>query len=147
MTQGDNKDYKRTVLELIRFVKPHVAELLKEANAPTQTVVDRVAGSAGGLDWYFCTVQVPKAEVAARAGDYGAAIQAWETKGLLTPERRVACQAVLDKWKAAGGDLAALSLSDNRMLTAIRLVVDPDEVAPERARADALNDVLERLGF
>lgn len=147
MSTGAAPDYRRSVLELVGFVKARVPQLLKEARAPSQTVVDRVAGSAIGLDWTFCTVSAPKAEVAARAADYAATIQGWETKGLLSAQRRVTCAAVLDKWKAAEGNQAALSLPDNRILSALRLFTDSNDMTPEQARAAALNAALEGEGY
>jgi hypothetical protein len=149
--QADH-NYKRSVLELIRFVKPRVEELLKKAGAPTQKVVDKVSGSAGGLDWYFCALPVPAAEVTRLVTDYGGTIQAWETKGLLGPGRtgalrRAACTDVLDKWKTANGNPATLSDRDHRILTAVRLLADPNESAPEQARAEALTATLQAEGF
>ena len=150
-SQADH-NYKRSVLELIRFVKPRVDELLKQAGAPTQKVVDKVSGSAGGLDWYFCALPVPANIVSGLAADYGNVIQGWETKGLLGPGRtgalrRAACTDVLDKWKAASGNPATLSDREHRILTAIRLLADVNDSAPEQIRAESLNATLIAEGF
>jgi hypothetical protein len=99
------------------------------------------------MNWPFCTVLVPKNEVTAAANAYAAAIQAWETKGLLSARRRIVCAAVLDKWKAAGGDTLQLERTDSRVLAAIRLHADPEELSPEEARAATLNDALDGEGF
>ena len=140
--KGANGDFRRSLPELVTYVPTQVNELLKAANAPNQTVVDHSAGSLSNMDWPFCTITVPESEVDARAAAYSVAIQTWEAKGLLTPQRRVICAGVLDKWKAAKGDPTKLALDDNQALAAIRLFADANDAAPEQLRADALNDAL-----
>jgi hypothetical protein len=140
-------DYKRSILELLRFLQPQVDALLKQAGAPKQKLVEKLPDVVSALDWDLCVLPVPAAEVAARATQYGAAIQTWETKGLLNPLRRVACTEILDKWKNAGGDASALTLREQRVLAAIRLFADSSDTVPEQVRAASVADMLNREGY
>jgi hypothetical protein len=144
---ADGRDYKRSILELIKFLQPQVNELLKQAGAPPQKLVEKLPDVVSALDWDLCVIPVPAAEVAARVTQYGAAIQAWETKGLLHSVGRVACTEILDKWKNAGGDASALSLREQRVLSAIRLFADASDTLPEQVRAGSLVDALHREGY
>jgi hypothetical protein len=146
---GDSsRDYVRSVMELILFLQPRVDTLLQAANAPPQVLVDKLpTGGAAMLQWSFCTLPVPPAEIGARVAELQATIQTWETKGLLLPLLRIACTSILDKWRNADGDAARLSEREQRVLVAIRLAAYAHDLTPERARVDSLIDVLRREGY
>ncbi|MBL8141370.1 MAG: caspase family protein [Acidobacteria bacterium] len=144
---GDSsRDSLLSVMELIVFLQPRVDQLLEDA--PPQVLVDKLpTGGAAMLQWRFCTLPVPSAEVGGRVAQLQTALHTWETKGLLTPVLRNAATSILDKWRNAEGDAARLSDREQRVLVAIRLSADATDLTPERARVTALLDVLRREGY
>ena len=129
----------RSIFELVRVARAKVIELV-----PTQAVVGKVGGDIEGVDWTFCTLPVPASKVDDLAAKYTIAVQNFETKGYLSPEDRLACTAVLDKWKALQGDRSKLTLSERHILAGMRVLTDDGDTAPEQARAAALADILRR---
>lgn len=137
--QKDNGNYNRSIAELIRFATLKVAEVV-----PSQAVRNKVGGAVEGFEWTFCTLPVPAAKVDALASQYAVAIQNFETKGYLSAQDRLACTAVLDKWKAVQGDRSKLTSAEKHILAGVRVLTDSDDAVPEQARALALADVLRR---
>lgn len=146
-----DRHYRRSIIELPKFLQERVDRLLKESGAPPQVLDNKLPEVAAELDWFLCAVPVPADEVTAKAAEYATTIQGWETKGLLGPDRaaalrRVACTEVLDKWKGGKGDQSALTDREHRILAAIRFAADPNDLRPEQVRADDLADALRREG-
>jgi hypothetical protein len=146
--QNDDRNYKRSIRELVLFLQPHVNKLLDDAKAPMQTLLDiPPPGGTALLEWPFCTLPVSPAEVAPQVAELQTNIQTWETKGLLSPLLRIACTAILDKWRNAAGDAALLTEREQRVLVAMRLFADANDLTPEQARVLSLIDVLRREGY
>jgi hypothetical protein len=146
--KGDDRNYKRSIRELVLFLQPRVDELLREAQAPPQTLVDRPPpGGTALLEWPFCTLPVPAADVDPHVAELQTNIQTWETKGLFPPLLRIASTTILDKWRNAAGDAALLSEREQRVLVAMRLFADANDLTPEQARITALIEVMRREGY